>query len=69
MLSRMTEESPQSTVHDEQLTGLTQLLDVTRGLAALHELDDILKAVTSGACWKRRSNWPWECSVGSPPTS
>lgn len=46
----MTEAPPQPQVHKQQLAGLTKLLAVTRGLAALHRLDDVLQAVTAGAC-------------------
>lgn len=35
---------------NQQLSGLTKLLSVTRELAALHQLDDVLRAVTSGVC-------------------
>jgi len=39
-----------TTAHEPRLTALTKLLDVTRELAALHDLDEILRAVTTTVC-------------------
>jgi GAF domain-containing protein len=41
---------PQTTDHKQNLNGLMKLVETTCELAAQHELDDILRTVTQGAC-------------------
>lgn len=46
----MTDALPSTTPADQRLAGLMKLVEITCELAAQHELDDILKTVTTGVC-------------------